>query len=262
MHHQSISNLFNSTPPHIQENKIEGIKIKVIFKISSYLWPFGVIFFNIPARFVFVGVSGDCRRWKIVNKTKEKFKLTVEPKVWFRSWKYLCASCIKLKHCVLATPPGLEVQFEVIPPPACHVWIGPTYWHWLTEHTPRAEWRQCRGILPHWGGPGTPLLPFSCLSLGVEDRCGGAGKEDTLNSPFLGVAIARGSEVGHLPLCKGVPQHPAEELTRCVVEVFWWPIQLFKMNSQLPVRALRCACRPEMTVVYPMLYKLSLQPGT
>lgn len=36
MHHLSISNLFNSTPPHMQENKIEGIKIKVIFKVSYF----------------------------------------------------------------------------------------------------------------------------------------------------------------------------------------------------------------------------------
>lgn len=33
---------------------------------------------------------------------------------------------------------------------------------------------------------------FSCVSLDVEDQCGGAGKEDTLNSPFLDVAIIKG----------------------------------------------------------------------
>lgn len=216
MHHWSISKLFNSSLPYMQENKIEVIKIQVIFK-SSYLSPFGAFFFNIPAHFL--RVNGGCRRWKIANKTKETFKLAMEPKVWFRSWKYPCASCIKLKHCALATPPGLEVEFEVIPPPACHVWIGPTLMtnYWLTEHKPRAETHRCRGILPHWGGPEAPLLPFSSLSLDLEDWGGGTGKEDTLNSPFLDVAIARDGEVEHLSPCKEVTQHPAEVLTKCVV---------------------------------------------
>lgn len=139
--------------------------------------------------------------------------------MWFRGWKYLCASCIKLKHCALATPPGLEVEFEVIPPPACHVWIGPTLMtnYGLTEHAPRAEWHQCRGILPHCGGPKTPLLPFSCLSLDLEDQCGGTENEDTLKIPFLDVAITRDSEVEHSSPCKEVTQHPAEVLTNCVV---------------------------------------------
>lgn len=176
-------------------------------------------FFNVPAHFLFLRINGDCRRWKIANKTKEKFKLAQEPKVWFRSWKYLCASCTKLKHCALATPPGLEAEFEVIPPPACHVWIGPTLMtnYCLTERTPRAEWHQCRGILPHCGGPKTPLLPFSCLSLDLEDQRGGTGKEDTWNTPCLDMAITRDSEVEHSSPCKEIAQRPAEVLTKCVV---------------------------------------------
>lgn len=135
------------------------------FKKSLYLWPFEGFFFYIPVHFLFLSVNSDYRRRKMADKTKEKFKLAGKPKVWFRSWKYLCASCIKLKHCALATPPGLEVEFEVIPPPACHVWIGPMLVtnYWLTEHTPRAGWHQCSGILPHRGGPKTPRLPFSSV---------------------------------------------------------------------------------------------------
>lgn len=139
--------------------------------------------------FLFLRVHGDSRRWKIANKIKKKFKLAVEPEVWFRSWKYLCASCIKLKHCALATPPGSETEFEVIPPPACHVWIGPTLMtnYQLSERAPRAQWHQRRGILPHSGGQRTPWPSFSCLSLDLEGQCGGTRNEDTLNIPFLDV---------------------------------------------------------------------------
>lgn len=71
--------------------------------------------------------------------------------------------------------------------------------------------------MPHCGGPKTPLLPFSCLSLDLEDQCGGTENEDTLKIPFLDVAITRDSEVEHSSPCKEVTQHPAEVLTNCVV---------------------------------------------
>lgn len=165
--------------------------------------------------FLFLRVHGDSRRWKIANKIK-KFKLAVEPEVWFRSWKYLCASCIKLKHCALATPPGSETEFEVIPPPACHVWIGPTLMtnYRLSERAPRAQWHQRRGILPHSGGRRTPRPSFSCLSLDLEGQCGGTGNEDTLNIPFLDVEVTRDREGKHPPPCKEVVQHPVEMLTK------------------------------------------------
>ena len=102
--------------------------------------------------------------------------------------------------------------------------------------------------MPHGGGPETPLLPFFCLSVDLEDQRGGTGKEDTLNSPSLDVAITRHSEVERLSPCQEVTWHSGKVLTKCVVTmVFWWPIQIFKTNGQLSLVVLCCGFRPEMT---------------
>lgn len=71
--------------------------------------------------------------------------------------------------------------------------------------------------MPHRGGPKTPRLPSSCLSLDLEDQRGGTGKESTLNSPFLDVAVTRDGEVDHSSPCKELTQRPAEVLTKCAV---------------------------------------------
>lgn len=194
----------------MHENKIEVIQINFFFLNNLQIYDYvGLFFLKTPPIFLFLRVNGDCRTQKIANK--EGFKLAVEPEVWFSSWKYLCASCIKLKHCALATLLGLEVEFEVIPPPACHVWIGPTLMtnYWLTEHTPRAQWHQCRGILPQDLRRTKDLAAAFLL---VVLRHGGTGREDTLNSLSLDVAVTRGSEVERLFPCEEVTWGPAEVL--------------------------------------------------
>lgn len=145
----------------------------------------------------------------------------MEPEVWFRSWKYLCASCIKLKHCALATPPGSETEFEVIPPPACHVWIGPTLMtnYRLSERAPKSTvtsaQRDLASQLRTEDSTAFFLLSFF--------RPGGAVWRHWEWGHFKHSLsrcgeVARGREGMHPPPCKEVVQHPTNKDSgqRCI----------------------------------------------